>query len=75
MPGDYLLWSALIAPNKTNSIGVSRAQSELMAIDGKKLLAICERDTEFGYRMMSLIASVIRRRLQASRQQLSFHTL
>lgn len=75
LPGDYLLWSALIEPNRTNSIGVCRTHSELMTIDGKKLLEICERDTEFGYRMMSLIASVIRRRLQASRQQLSFYTL
>lgn len=74
-PGDYLLWSALIAPHQTNSIGICRAESELLSIDGKKLLEICDKDTEFGYRIMSLIASVIRRRLQASRYQLSFHTL
>lgn len=73
--GDYLLWSALIAPHETNSIGICRAETELLAIDGKKLLAICEKEPEFGYRMMSLIATVIRRRLQATRQQLSLHTL
>ena len=75
MPGDYLLWSSLIEPNQTNSIGISRTNSELLTIDGKRLLEICEHDTDFGFRMMSLIASVIRRRLQAARYQLSFHTL
>lgn len=75
LPGDYLLWSSLIAPNQTNSIGISRTTSELLKIDGKQLLEICARDTDFGFRMMSLIASVIRRRLQAARYQLSFHTL
>lgn len=75
LPGDYLLWSALIAPHKTNSIGICRAETQLLSVDGKKLLEICAHDTDFGYRMMSLIATVIRRRLQASRQQLSFHTL
>ena len=75
MAGDYLLWSSLIEPHKTNSIGISRTTSELLKIDGKQLMEICSSDTEFGFRMMSLIASVIRRRLQAARHQLSFHTL
>ena len=75
MPGDYLLWSALIEPNQTNSIGVSRTTSELLQVDGKRFLEICRRDTDFGFHMMSLIASVIRRRLQAARYQLSFHSL
>ncbi|MGI5832398.1 MAG: Crp/Fnr family transcriptional regulator [Thermoguttaceae bacterium] len=75
MSGDYLLWSALIEPHQTNSIGIARTTAELLQVDGKRLLEICARDTDFGFRMMSLIASVIRRRLQAARYQLSFHTL
>ncbi len=69
--GDHLVWSALVEPHETNSIGICRAESELLAIDGRKLLAICSRDTEFGFKMMGYIASVIRRRLQASRKQMS----
>ena len=75
LPGDYLLWSSLIEPHQTNSIGISRTTSELLKIDGKQLLTICARDTDFGFRMMGLIASVIRRRLMAARYQLSFHNL
>ena len=74
-PGDFLLWSALVPPHQTNSIGICRVETEVLSIDGKKLLELCERDTDFGYRVMSLVATVIRRRLQASRYQLSFHTL
>ncbi len=70
LTGDLLLWSAVIEPHKTNSIGISRAHSELLAIDGQKLLKICEEDHYFGHRLMALVASVIRRRLQASRMQL-----
>lgn len=70
--GDMLLWSAVIEPHETSSIGICRAKSELLSIDGQKLLQICADDTAFGFRLMSLVASVIRRRLQASRRQLSF---
>lgn len=73
--GDHLLWSALIEPHETNSIGITRAETDLLCIDGKQLLAICAKDTSFGFRMMSLVASVIRRRLQAARKQLSFSDL
>lgn len=70
--GDMLLWSAMIKPHETNSIGICRAESELLAIDGQALLQICDQDNAFGYQLMSRVASVIRRRLQATRSQLSF---
>ncbi len=68
--GDYLVWSALVQPYKTNSIGVCRAKAEILALDGVKLRALCKKDTRFGYQMMSLIASVIRRRLQVTRKEM-----
>ncbi|MBO7679056.1 MAG: cyclic nucleotide-binding domain-containing protein [Thermoguttaceae bacterium] len=71
--GDYLLWSSVIPPHKTNSIGICRVATELLSVDGKELLRICDEDPSFGYKMMSLVATVIRRRLQASRQQLSYY--
>lgn len=72
--GDYLLWSAVIPPYKTNSIGICRVATDLLSVDGKELLRICDEDPSFGYKVMSRVASVIRRRLQASRQQLSYYT-
>ncbi len=68
--GDFLVWSAIVKPHQTNSIGICRAKAEILAFDGPKLRAICEKDTQFGYCFMSLIAGVIRRRLQAARKEI-----
>ncbi len=69
--GDFLVWSSLVQPFKTNSIGICRARAEVLMFDGVKLRELCEKDTRFGYRMMSLIANVIRRRLQAARKEIA----
>jgi len=68
--GDFLVWSALVKPYKTNSIGICRARAEILAFDGIKLRELCEKDTRFGYCLMSLVAGVIRRRLQAAREEI-----
>lgn len=70
LSGDIMLWSALVPPYKTNSIGICRAKAELLSIDGEKLRALCEEDTAFGYQLMSHIATVVRRRVQTARQEL-----
>ena len=67
--GDFLVWSALVQPYRTNSIGICRAHAEVLVFDGIKLRALCEKDMHFGYQMMSLIAQVIRRHLQAARKE------
>lgn len=68
--GDFLVWSALVQPYRTNSSGICRARAEILAFDGVKFRALCEKDTLFGYQMMSLIARVIRRRLQVTRNEI-----
>ncbi len=68
-PGDFLNWAALVKPYTTNLIGVCRAETKMLAINAEKLRALCEEDTLFGYRLVSQMARVIRRRLQASRKQ------
>lgn len=69
--GDYMLWSAVVPPHRTNSIGVCRAHAEVLAVDGGKLRELCEKDPYFSYKFMLHIAMVIRRRLQAARKQIS----
>ncbi len=68
--GDLLVWSALVPPHRTNSIGICRAETEVLAVDGVKLRELCKKDTEFGFLMMQHIAIVIRRRLQAARKEI-----
>lgn len=69
--GDFLLWSAIVKPHATSSIGVCRAKAELVAIEASSLRVLCEQDAHFGYRLMGQMARVIRRRLQAARLQIA----
>lgn len=68
--GDLIGWSSLVKPYKTNSIDMCRAQAEVLAFNGTKLREICDKDTDFGYKVMSRVARVIRRRLQSARKEI-----
>lgn len=70
-PGDFLVWSAVVKPYKTNAIGICRVTSQVVAINAEGLRELCEKDTRFGYRLVSQLARVIRRRLQAARLQIT----
>ncbi len=70
-PGDFLVWSAVVKPHTTFSIGICRAKTEVVAIEAKSLRALCEKDPHFGYHLMGQMARVIRRRLQAARLQIA----
>ena len=69
--GDFLVWSAIVKPHTTSSIAICRAKAEVVAIEAAGLRALCEKDPHFGYHLMTQIARVIRRRLQAARLQLA----
>lgn len=70
-PGDFLVWSAVVKPHTTEAIAICRAKSTLVAIEATGLRELCEKDARFGYRLVSQLARVIRRRLQAARRQLA----
>ena len=69
--GDFMVWSAIVKPYTTSSIGICRARSEVVAIEAVGLRAICEEDPLFGYRLTSQISRVISRRLRAARRQIA----
>ena len=70
-PGDFLLWSAIVKPHTTSSIGICRAKTEVINIDAVGLRKLCEKDQQFGYHLLNQLARVIRRRLQAARRQIA----
>jgi len=70
-PGDFGVWSAVVEPHTTSSIGLCRIPTTVVAIDAEKLRALCAKDTDFGFRFMKQMARVIRRRLRAARQQIA----
>ena len=69
--GDFLVWSSIVKPHTTSSIGICRAKAEVVEIEAASLRTLCEQDTHFGYHLLGQIARVIRRRLQAARLQIA----
>ncbi len=69
--GEWLAWSALIPPYTLSATGHAAAPATLVAFDGPALLAMCEVDPHFGYRLMAKIAQVISERLHDTRIQLA----
>lgn len=67
--GAVLGWSALIAEQRFASARARRPVSAI-AIDGARLLALCEEDEALGYRIMRRIAGVIYERLRNVSYQL-----
>ncbi len=70
-PGDFGVWSAVVEPHTTSSIGLCRIPTTVVAVDAEKLRALCRKDTDLGFRLMKQMARVIRRRLRAARQQIA----
>jgi CRP-like cAMP-binding protein len=69
--GDILGWSALVEPYKYTAIGTAAKETQLVAIQGKKLRDLCEKDPLMGYRLTTQIAKLLAHRLESARVQLA----
>ncbi|MDL1894305.1 cyclic nucleotide-binding domain-containing protein [Sphingobacteriales bacterium CHB3] len=69
-PGEVLGWSWLISPYRWHFSGVAVMDTRAIALDAECLRKKCETDAHFGYEMLKRLASVMERRLEATRLQL-----
>jgi CRP-like cAMP-binding protein len=69
-PGEVLGWSWLISPFRWHFSAVAVADVRAVALDGECLRKKCENDHDFGYEMLSRLAQVMERRMEATRLQL-----
>ncbi len=69
--GELLMWSSLVEPYKSTAMGTTRKETKLVAIDGAKLRALCERDHDLGYRMLISLTQLLAVRLERARVQLA----
>jgi CRP-like cAMP-binding protein len=69
--GDFTLWTSLIKPHTTHSIGMARTNLRLVAIDAPKLRDLMEADPLLGYRIMDAIATAVSHRLLGARLQVA----
>ncbi|NMC21073.1 MAG: cyclic nucleotide-binding domain-containing protein [Thermogutta sp.] len=71
VPGDILIWSALVEPYKTSAYGTTSKPTKVISIKAKELREICEKDPLVGYRLTQEIAKLLAHRLQNARVQLA----
>jgi CRP/FNR family transcriptional regulator, cyclic AMP receptor protein len=70
-PGEMLGWSSFVEHRYFAATAVVVAPTKLVRIDGKRLRAICDRDTEFGYEFMRRVMQGLAKRLTATWTQLA----
>ncbi|MBI4580856.1 MAG: cyclic nucleotide-binding domain-containing protein [Planctomycetes bacterium] len=69
--GDLMVWSSVLEPHTTHSMGVARTNVRLVAIDAPRLRALMESDPVLGYRLMSGVAREVSHRLEGARVRLA----
>ena len=68
--GDVLGWSWLFPPFAWHFQARAVEPTEVIQLNGARLLVTAERDRDFGYELMKRVAQVVIHRLQATRKQL-----
>lgn len=71
VPGELIMWSALVEPYRSTAVAVARNDTTMVAIDGEKLRDLCESDHDLGYRMLICITKLLAARLEGARVQLA----
>jgi CRP-like cAMP-binding protein len=65
--GDLLVWSALVEPYKTTSVGTTTQQTQVLVFDAKKLRALFDTDPVLGQALIHQVAKMLRKRLEMAR--------
>jgi len=68
--GELLGWSWLIEPYRWRFDARAVELTRAIVLDGECVRRKCEEDHQFGYEVMKRVATVVERRLQATRLQL-----
>jgi CRP-like cAMP-binding protein len=67
--GDLLVWSAIIEPYKTTSEGTAKEETQVLAIDAKRLREFFETDPYLAHALTQTVAKMLDRRLRIARQK------
>ncbi|MDB5339299.1 MAG: transcriptional activator FtrB [Planctomycetaceae bacterium] len=68
--GELLAWSALVGDGHMTATATALEPVRAIAIDGARLLDLCDRRHDIGYRVMKRLAWALSHRLVATRLQL-----
>lgn len=68
--GDLLAWSSLLTNRRTTAAAKCLQETRLLRFDTDRLVDLCERNHEIGYRVMEHLAGLLAQRLLATRLQM-----
>ncbi len=71
VPGELLMWSALVEPYKSTAVVTSRQASKVIAMDAEKLRAFCDSDREVANAVLLHLTKLLATRLEGARIQLA----
>ena len=69
-PGELMGWSSLTGRNRLFDTARALVASSAIAINGEKLLALCEEHPKLGFELIHRVADVLAQRLASTRLQL-----
>jgi CRP/FNR family transcriptional regulator len=71
VPGELLMWSALVEPYKSTAVVAVRANSKLIAVDAPSLRAYCDKDLKVANNVLLHLTKMLANRLEGARIQLA----
>jgi CRP/FNR family cyclic AMP-dependent transcriptional regulator len=74
--GDILVWSAVVEPYKTTAVGVTNKDTELLAINARKLREyFFDKDPTLARAVLQQVAKMLATRLENARRELGKMTV
>ncbi len=71
VPGELLMWSALVEPYKSTAVVTARQDCKLYALDATKLHALRDKDHELANHLLLHLTKLLATRLEGARIQLA----
>ncbi|MCA9236017.1 MAG: cyclic nucleotide-binding domain-containing protein [Planctomycetales bacterium] len=68
--GELMGWSPLVQSDRFSATAHTLEPTCVVALDGEKLLSICQQDPEFGFEFLRRTTKVLEERLMATRLQM-----
>jgi len=69
-PGELIGWSPLLADSCFSASARAMQKSRVLRIPARKLREACDRNPEFGYRILKRVVRVLAARINATRMQM-----
>lgn len=71
VPGELMMWSALVEPFRSTAVGTARTDTKLIAVHAEELRSLCHQDHEMAHHILLSLVKLLATRLEGARVQLA----